>query len=143
MKARGRSPARTLRGEIPSRPAAVDALCLELRAFLGRHELTDVAFPVELAARECLNNAVLHGNQRNATKRVRLELRIGRTWIRLQVTDQGRGFNWRRARAAAPSAGTIPHGRGMAICRQYSQRVAFNQRGNRITLWLRKTTTEQ
>lgn len=143
MKARGRGPARTLRREIPSRLAAVDTLCLELRALLGRHELAGVAFPVELAARECLNNAVLHGNQRKAAKRVRLELRIGRTWIRLQVTDQGRGFNWRRTRAVAPLGGASANGRGVAICRQYSHRVAFNQRGNRITLWLRKTTREQ
>lgn len=135
-------PARFLRASIPSRPAAVDALCLQVRSLLGRHGLGGAAFPVELATRECLNNAVLHGNQRRAARRIQLELRIGQIWIRTRVTDQGRGFNWRRTRSAAPTGGNVPHGRGLAICRQYAARVAFNQRGNRITLWLRKPKTE-
>lgn len=143
MKLRAPRSARVLRRDIPSRLRAVESLCREIRALLQQHGLAAVAFPVELSARECLNNAALHGNQRAATKRVGLDLRIGRTWIRLQVTDQGRGFNWRRARAAALSEGTKTSGRGLAICTLYAQRVAFNQRGNRITLWLTKTKKEQ
>lgn len=135
--------ARALRREIPSRLPVVESLCREIRALLQQHGLAAVAFPVELSARECLNNAALHGNRRVATKRIGLDFRIGRKWIRLQVTDQGRGYDWRRARAAALSDGTKTSGRGLAICTLYAQRVAFNQRGNRITLWLAKTKKEQ
>lgn len=142
MKASPRRTPRKWSGAIPSRSDAVDALCGNLRALLERHGLRGVAFRVELSARECLNNAVLHGNRHQAAKRVAFELRIGRSWIWMQVTDQGRGFNWRRAMAAGPADGTATHGRGLAICRHYAQRVAFNRRGNRISLWLKKTTTE-
>ncbi len=143
MKTHAPIPVRVLRREIPSRLPVVESLCREIRAILQQNGLTAVAFPVELSARECLNNAALHGNQRLATKRVGLDFRIGRKWIRLQVTDQGRGYNWRRARAAALSDGTKTSGRGLVICTLYAQRVAFNQRGNRITLWLAKTKKEQ
>ncbi len=142
MKARAQIPAHVLQRDMPSRLPPVESLCREIRALLQQNGLAAVAFPVELSARECLNNAVLHGNRRAAMKRVRLDMRIGRKWICLQVTDQGDGFNWRQARAAAPADTTKTSGRGLAICTLYAERVAFNQRGNRITLWLKKTKKE-
>lgn len=138
MKTPPRQPALRLHRVIPSRLQAVESLGRELRAFLEHNGLREVAFPVELSARECLNNAVLHGNRRAATKRVEVDLRIGRRWIRLQVTDEGAGFNWRQAHAHRSLNPTVPNGRGLAICTLYVHRVVFNQRSNRITLWLEK-----
>ena len=135
------TPVRRLRREVPSRLRAVEAVCREVRALLREHGLEAAIFAVELSARECLNNAVLHGNRGQATRRVALEMWIGRIWIRLQVTDQGKGFNWRQARIESAREGS-PHGRGLAICALYAYRVAFNRRGNRITLWLAKPKTD-
>jgi serine/threonine-protein kinase RsbW len=128
--------------EFPSRLKAVEPLCREIRALLQANGLAEVLFPVELSARECLNNAILHGNEGKASRRVGLELHIGRRWIRLQVTDEGRGFPWRAARSVSLQDGMATHGRGLSICLLYAHRVAFNQRGNRITLWLGKTKKE-
>lgn len=138
MKTRRPCPARPLRRVSRSDPGAIEALCQEVRAHLQGNGLAAVAFPVELAARECLVNAAVHGNGAAAGKRVALDLRIGRRWIRIEVSDEGRGFNWRRRRRTAASP-TQTHGRGLGICAQLAGRIAFNQRGNRITLWLSKT----
>jgi serine/threonine-protein kinase RsbW len=135
MKQQLQAPSRNLNCVIPSRLDAVDAVCVELRRFMNVNGLAAQSFSMELIARECLNNAILHGNKRQEEKTARLSLRVGRRWLRLEVSDEGAGFNWRRARktSAAPSA---THGRGIAIGHQYANRVSFNRLGNRITLWL-------
>ena len=135
MKTPSRATARFLRCLIPSRLEAVDAVCLEVRAFMTASGLAADSFAVELIARECLNNAIIHGNQNRADKAASLTLRLGKRWLRLQVADEGVGFNWRQAcrTAADPAAGS---GRGLAIGNLYAERVSFNQSGNQITLWL-------
>jgi anti-sigma regulatory factor (Ser/Thr protein kinase) len=117
--------------------ADVEVVCTEIRRHLEANGLAAACFAVELATRECLCNAVIHGNDRDPKKRIHLDLRIGRTWLRLQVTDAGPGFNWREVRKV-PRDDTARDGRGLAICALYAERVAFNRRGNRISIWIRK-----
>ena len=135
MKTPAQGPARLLRCVIPSRLEAVDAVCLELHAFMTANGLAADSFAVELIAREGLNNAIIHGNQNQADKKASLCLRLGKRWLRVQIADEGVGFNWRQAcrTAADPAASS---GRGLAIGKLYADRIGFNQRGNQITLWL-------
>jgi len=133
---RGRT-SRSFRQKISSRIAEADSLCLQLRTLLHENHLQCVCFAVELLARECLNNAVLHGNQNNADKSVWFHLRVGRKWIRLQVKDQGAGFAWRKARQRELDT-SAPSGRGLRLCMLYAWRVRFNRQGNQITLWISK-----
>jgi len=130
--------AHCLQREIPSKLTAIDPLCRDLVSFLVQHGLGTMCFPVELAARECLNNARLHGNEGNARKRIRVELRVGRVWARLQIADEGPGYPWRKQRGQLPPGESATSGRGLSICRLYAHRLAFNRSGNRITLWFGK-----
>jgi anti-sigma regulatory factor (Ser/Thr protein kinase) len=139
MKGARRRPPRVLERRIGARLGAVESLGQEVREFLQGHGLEAAAFPVELTAREGLNNAVSHGKGRRRGGRVGFDLRIGSRWIRLRVKDGGKGFNWRGWRRARLQASHLPHGRGLMIYQRYAQRVAFNQSGNQITLWLPKT----
>ncbi len=123
---------------IPSKIAEVDPLCLDIRAHLNNHGLTRARFAVELLAREWLGNAIIHGNGRESGRKVILDLLIGRKWIRLQIIDEGAGFNWRRAKRAPLPGDTAVKGRGFPISALYADRIAFNQPGNRVTLWLNK-----
>ncbi len=126
-------PRATLVLSLGSRLAEVDAACLALRSFLASHEHTANAFLVELSARECLNNAILHGNRAQPGKKVHFHARVGPRWLRLQVTDQGPGFAWRR-RGPLPDP-EANGGRGLAIIHLHADRVAHNRPGNQITLW--------
>ena len=81
---------------IPSRLTAIEPVCEQIRGLLGRRHLEDVEFAVEILARECLNNAILHGNRGLDNARVNFGMRIGKRLICLRVTDQGPGFDWRR-----------------------------------------------
>jgi sigma-B regulation protein RsbU (phosphoserine phosphatase) len=88
---------------------------------------------------EALANAMLYGNCRDPRKRVRVEASLTAEAITVRVTDEGRGFD--------PSAvidPTLPAnrvragGRGLYLIRQLMDHVEFNDRGNSITMILRK-----
>jgi serine/threonine-protein kinase RsbW len=129
---------------IPSSLKQVDVLCHEIRPLLKTEGLGPASFASELAARECLNNAVVHGNQSDAAKQVALRLHCTRQWVRLQVTDEGPGFDWRRARRRPLPDDQNMAGRGLALISAYADRVCFNRHGNQITLWwCRKSQQEK
>ena len=86
---------------------------------------------------EALANAMLYGNCRDPRKRVRVEAHLTPHEIKVQVTDEGRGFD-----PAAVLDPTLPAnrirsgGRGIFLIRQLMDRVEFNERGNSITMIL-------
>ncbi len=132
----------TLSLSIPSTLSAIEPLCTEIRQLLGKRHLEAMRFRVELVARECLNNAILHGNRGQASRRVRFDMRVGRKRISLRIADQGRGFNWRAHKPSWPTASSA-NGRGLLMASAYAERVAFNRRGNQITLWLSTAREER
>lgn len=121
--------------KISSRVEEAESLCLRIRGALVAAGLRGVAFRVELLARECLANAINHGNRRNVDKSVELRFAMGRKWIRLEVTDEGPGFAWRREQRRKRSTAATS-GRGVELYSLYAERVGFNRSGNRIRLWV-------
>jgi anti-sigma regulatory factor (Ser/Thr protein kinase) len=123
--------------KIPSRMEEAELLCLKIRAIFATSTLSEFSFPVELLARECLANAVNHGNANDHAKSIVLQVWIGRAWIRLQVTDEGTGFEWRKAMKGTTRT-TEVRGRGLRLYAMYGARFRFNRCGNRITIWIDK-----
>jgi len=80
---------------------------------------------------------VLHGNRKDPEKKIVLRLWIGRVWIRLQVSDEGPGFDWRKKRKTDLDTDATS-GRGLQLYEVYAHRVQFNRNGNQITLWMQK-----
>lgn len=122
---------------LPSRLDQVDAVCSEVRALCSRRGWSSLAFALELVLRECLNNAIVHGNGRDPRKRVELELVNRPRWVRVRIADEGPGFDWRAVRRRSLPAGEVPGGRGLPITATYARRVRFNAPGNQITVWFR------
>lgn len=137
MKPTPRRSRLSFRCTVASRLTEADSLCRSLRNLLNEAGLAAKSFAVELLARESLNNAVIHVDRNVVDTAIRLELRVGRKWIRLQVGDGGAGFNWRKARRRQCEV-EAESGRGLALFALYAEQVRFNRRGNQITLWLKK-----
>ena len=129
--------------EILSRLEQVDGLCQEIRSVLKEAGLEPDAFGVELVARECLNNAVLHGSRGDNNKRVQLELVYSRGKIRLRIADEGPGFDWKKALQTKTAKRDATSGRGLRILNSYAERFRFNRRGNQITLWLPRVNPQK
>src|SRR5882672_12439834 len=78
----------------PSRVEAVAEAAAAVSAFLNRLGIgEEVAFGVDMAVREAVTNAVVHGNKRDEAKLVEVKLRNTPEAFEITVHDQGNGFN--------------------------------------------------
>ena len=115
-----------------------DRVGLELRALLAEAGLKTSGFGAELLAREFMTNAIIHGNGRDAGKKVTFELSLGTKWIFMRITDEGAGFNWRKAKSTATAGAAATSGRGVFIGNCYARKVTYNRPGNSVGIWVRK-----
>ena len=80
--------------KFPSRIDSVGEAAAAVSEFLNRIGVTeDVAFGVDMAVREAVTNAVVHGNKLDGAKVVELKLRNTPAVFEITVHDQGSGFN--------------------------------------------------
>lgn len=87
----------------------------------------DIADDVSIALLEAVNNAIIHGNQRNFNKNVTIRLTIADRQIELVVSDEGSGFD--PAQLDDPSKPENifrPTGRGLFFIRQLMDEVEIN-----------------
>jgi serine/threonine-protein kinase RsbW len=122
---------------IPSEIKAIAPLVERLmRLIEGSHCITGEESAVELALREALNNAVVHGNRLDARKlvHVRCRCKVG-DGISIAVSDQGQGFD--ASSVPDPVAGEnllAEHGRGIHVMKWAMDEVSFEQRGAEVRM---------
>jgi serine/threonine-protein kinase RsbW len=120
---------------IPSEISKISPLVERLmRLIEGSHCIAGEESAVELALREALSNAVVHGNALDAHKlvHVRCRCKVGRG-ISVIVSDQGQGFDPR----TVPDSVTVEnleadHGRGIHLMKLAMDEVSFEQRGTEV-----------
>jgi serine/threonine-protein kinase RsbW len=86
--------ARALRLDLPScrrTIESVDALVAEVAASAGFD--ADSTQDVQIAVREAVTNAIVHGNDNDESRRVRLQIAASPAALEVRVQDQGRGFD--------------------------------------------------
>ena len=80
--------------KFPSRIETVGEAAAAVSDFLNRLGIAeDVAFGVDMAVREAVTNAVVHGNKLDDAKVVELKLSNTPAVFEITVHDQGSGFN--------------------------------------------------
>jgi serine/threonine-protein kinase RsbW len=80
--------------KFPSRIDAVGEAADAVSQFVNRLGITDdVAFGVDMAVREAVTNAVIHGNKLDNAKLVEIKLTQTPEGFEIRVHDQGSGFN--------------------------------------------------
>ena len=93
---------------------------------------------LRIAVSEALSNAILYGNARDPSKKVKVHGRIDAWAIKVQVADDGPGFDPRNVPdPRGDDAVEAPGGRGLFLVKQLADEVSFNERGNAITFVLR------
>ena len=80
--------------ELESRIESIARAAEVAAQVVGRLGLGDeAAFGVDMAVREAVTNAVLHGNRQDAAKKVEVKFRGSREMLEITVRDRGAGFN--------------------------------------------------
>ena len=79
---------------MPSRIETVGAAAAAIAEFISRSGISDeAAFGIDMAVREAVTNAVLHGNRQDDNKTVDIVLKSSPDAVEISVHDQGPGFN--------------------------------------------------
>jgi len=79
---------------LPSRIETVATAAAAVAEFVGRSGVSDdAAFGIDMAVREAVTNAVLHGNRQDENKTVELVLKSSPDAVEISIHDQGPGFN--------------------------------------------------
>lgn len=122
--------------ELTSTRSAVGGVCQELLAAVQERGFdAQELFGVHLALEEAFMNAIQHGNQGDASKKIAVESLITPEKIDISITDEGTGFN--------PDGLPDPRcnsnlykcsGRGVLLIRAYMDIVEYNERGNCVHL---------
>ena len=92
-------------------------------------------FAIKLALEEALVNAIKHGNQMDADKRVFVVFSVTPERFDIRITDEGAGFN----PEDVPDPTAIenlerPCGRGLLLMRGFMTEVEYHGRGNVVRM---------
>jgi serine/threonine-protein kinase RsbW len=104
---------------------------------LRRHPAERRANPVPApgSPAEAISNSILFGASGNRDRKVRIEALVNAERFRLEVTDDGEGFDPSEVPdPTLPDGLARPIGRGLFLIRSLADQVEFNERGN--TIWM-------
>jgi serine/threonine-protein kinase RsbW len=131
---------------MPSEVRAISPLVDRLMTLIeGSQCVLGEEFAIELALREALDNAVVHGNQEHPETKVHIRCRCqpGHE-ISIVVTDQGKGFDLEKfVGNGITSAPASDHGRGIQLMKAYMDDVHFARGGSEVQLRKRSRITSR
>jgi serine/threonine-protein kinase RsbW len=118
---------RSLPSEVEAISPFVDQLLLLIRKC---NCVPERETEVEIALREALANAVIHGNHENPQKYVHIRCCCKRDEVAVAVKDEGRGFDINKvADPTAPENMGSIHGRGILLMKAFMDDVRFEEGG--------------
>ena len=115
---------------LPSRIDTVAAAAAAVAEFVGRSGISDdAAFGIDMAVREAVTNAVLHGNRQDEGKVVEIILKSSPDAVEISVHDQGSGFNPETVPDPTVQENILKtSGRGIFFMRNFMDEVDWSMR---------------
>jgi serine/threonine-protein kinase RsbW len=116
----------------PSQIQAISPLVDLLMRFILNFRTRDGSeIDIEMALREALANAVIHGNGENSSKRVYVECRCYISGeVSITIRDEGRGFDTNAVPdPTTPENRLLSHGRGIYLMKTLMDEVSFESSG--------------
>ena len=95
----------------------------------------ELSFGIEMAVRESVTNAMVHGNQEDESKSVEVIFNCHDNELEIEVRDQGEGFDPANVPDPTNAENLLKtSGRGIFLMRTFMDEVSFNDRGNEVTM---------
>ncbi|MBI3950029.1 MAG: ATP-binding protein [Acidobacteria bacterium] len=120
---------------IPSQWEYVDPVVSYLTDHLTRLGYLDPDSNTNTALHEAITNAIRHGNQMDANRKVEIVMNLDQNQAVFTITDEGSGFD--PSEVCDPTEGENLFrncGRGLLLIRHLMDEVKYNERGNQITM---------
>ena len=84
---------------------------------------------------EAVNNAIIHGNKKDESKSVEIEISFKRSILRISVEDEGMGFKPKEIPdPTKPENIENLSGRGVFLMSKLADKIEFNEKGNKLTM---------
>jgi serine/threonine-protein kinase RsbW len=111
---------------------AIDELSMEL-------DLSDEVYGnVLVATMEATNNAIIHGNNSDPKKNVRIEIQMNQKELMVHIEDQGHGFDYSKVPdPTAPGNLEKINGRGIFLMERLSDEILYLEAGRIVVLKFR------
>ena len=121
---------------IPSVTAEGLAVQEKIVSLMEQHQysMRDI-FAMRLSLEEAITNAIRHGNGNDPDKTVHVLAEIGDDRMRVEVQDQGEGFE--PEEVPDPTAAEFierPCGRGLMLMKAYLNFVEYSEGGTKLTM---------
>lgn len=88
-----------------------------------------------IAVTEAVNNAIIHGNQNEEDKKVRIEAFQQNKEVIFSIEDEGNGFDFNDLPdPTAPENIEKPDGRGIFLMKNLSDEVTFESDGSKVSI---------
>ena len=115
---------------LPSRIETVAKAANAVADFVSRSGISEeAAFGIDMAVREAVTNAVVHGNAQDEQKAVELTLKSSPEAVEITVHDQGQGFNPEEVPDPTESENILKtSGRGIFFMRTFMDEVTWSIR---------------
>jgi serine/threonine-protein kinase RsbW len=127
-----------LERSLPSEVAAISPFVDKLMALLRRCGCVRKGEgDIEIAVREALANAIIHGNHEDPRKHVVVTCCCKRDEVSIAVKDEGQGFNTNNVADPTTSENIgSDHGRGIYLMKAFMDEVRFEEGG--VVVHMRK-----
>ena len=123
----------SIRFKLSSEMKLVDRVVNETSSFLSQDAGGDLS-GIKLVLRELLINAVEHGNRKVASLNVSCSVeRIGESLYKIQIEDEGKGFDWKSVKLGVPDDPAKVRNRGLPLVNTLADYLEFNENGNAVT----------
>ncbi len=144
MQQNGRTPAEGLHVDVirslPSQVSAISPFVDTVMLLITKNRCVPGSeTDVEIALREALVNAIVHGNHEDPGKHVHVIFRCWDDEVLLTVRDEGQGFNAEDvADPTAPGNILSEHGRGIYLMKALMDEVRFEAGGTVVQMRKRR-----
>ena len=126
-----------LRQSLSSQVAVISPFVDQLMRFIAEFRKTDGSeADIEVALREALANAIIHGNHEDPYKRVFVACRCSADGeVSITIQDEGQGFDSGAVTdPTAPENLLLTHGRGIYLMRTLMDEVRLEKGGARVRM---------
>ena len=125
--------------QIVSQPESINIVEKLIEDLREEHNIHEDCFGnILVAVTEAVNNAIQHGNQYDAAKKVNITYEVEGDNLMFSVQDEGSGFDYYNLPdPTAPENLEKPTGRGIFLMKHLADQVIFSDNGKTVEMYFK------
>ena len=122
--------------KLPSDPRNISLVESFVERVIEKYKINpDKYGDILISLTEAVNNAIIHGNRKDQSKTVRIQLHKKNDSIAIRVSDEGRGFDFRNLPDPTSPENVLKiGGRGVFLMQQLSDGLRFHNNGSTVEI---------